>query len=91
MASIRGMETRGSSIPVVVFCPCGVILKGCDLSLELLVELLQLLLFTEDVLTFKHYLFSLTIELLLLFFHLLFHLVEHLKELVLMAETARGW
>ena len=76
------METQGSSFLRVTFYPYGVILEGCNLSLELFVELLQLLLLTEDVLMFDGYLFSLAIGLLLLFLHLLLHLVEHLKDLV---------
>ena len=79
---VKGVETRVSSVLGVIFSPCVVVLEGCDLSLELLVELLQLFLLMEDVLRFERHLFSLTIGLLLLFLHFLFHLVQNLKEMV---------
>jgi len=78
---VESMETRGSSALGVAFCLSGVVLEGYDLSLELLVELLQLLLVTEDIIAVERHLFSLTIGLLLLFLHLFLHLIEHLKEL----------
>ena len=76
---IEGKKTRGSSALGITLCSSGVVLEGCDLSLKLLVELLQLLLLTEYVLAVERHLFSLMIRLLLLFLYLLLHLVEHLK------------
>jgi len=35
---VEGVETLGSSILKVALCPCGVVLEGDYLSLELLVE-----------------------------------------------------
>jgi len=58
------------------------VLKGNELSLELLVEQLQLFLFAKDVITVKSQLLPLAIWLLLLFLHLLLYLSEHLKQLV---------
>ena len=79
---IEGMETQRSSTLRVAICLGGVVLEGCDLSLDLLVVLLQLLLLAENVLAVNRHLFSLTIELLLLFLHLLLQLIDHLKVLV---------
>ena len=55
------MEIWGPPALWVTFCPRGVVLKGSDLGLEMLVEQLQLLLFTEDVVTIECHLLSLTI------------------------------
>ena len=59
-----------------------IVLKGSDLSLELIVELHQCLLLTNDILTVESRLLLIAIRLDLLFLHLLFHVSEHLKELV---------
>ena len=58
---IEGAENRGCSVLGIAFCPCGIVLEGCNLSLELLVELFQLIFLTEDILTLEHHLFLLTI------------------------------
>ena len=46
---IKDMEIRGPVVLGVTLCPCGVILKGGHLSLELLIKLLQLNLLAKDV------------------------------------------
>ena len=55
-------------------------MKGCNLDLELLVELPQCLLLKDDILVIESHLLSIAIRLGLLFLHLLF--VEHLEELI---------
>jgi len=80
-SSSRAWRLRDLLLGVVVSLS-GIVLEGYNLSLELLVELLQLLLLTEDVLAVECHLLSLTVGILLLFFHLLFYLMEHLKELI---------
>jgi len=62
---------------------CWIILKGCDLGLELLVKH-QFLLLLKDIFAIEGHLLLLTIRLLLLFLYLISHLVGHLKELVFM-------
>ena len=39
---IKDMKIWGPTVLSVALCPCGVVLKGRDLGLELLIELLQL-------------------------------------------------
>ena len=50
---VEGMETRRFSALGIALCLSGVVLEGCDLSLDLLVELFQLLLITEHILTIE--------------------------------------
>ena len=75
------MEIWGPPALSVALCPRGVVLESSDLSLELLVEQLQLL-FSKDIFTFERRLFLLMIRMFMLFLYLLLHLIEHLKELV---------
>jgi len=58
---------------------CWIVLKGCGLGLELLVEQSQLLLLPKDILAIEGHLLPLAIRLLMLLFHLLSHLIEHRK------------
>ena len=61
-----------------------IVLKGCDLGQELLVEQSQPLLLLEVVLTVESHPFSFAVWLRLLFIYLLFHPVEFLEELIFM-------
>jgi len=79
---VESMEVKRPvvlGIAIHLYC---VILEGCDLSLELLVEQSQLLLLLKNVLAIKSHLLPLTIRLHMLFLHLFSHLIEHLKELI---------
>ena len=58
------------------------VLEGSDLSLELVVELSQCLLFTDDIFPIENRLLLITIWLGLLLFHLLFDVSKHLKEMI---------
>jgi len=59
-----------------------VILEGSNLCLELVVELPNCLLLTDDILAIESYLLPIAIWLGLLFLHLFFHIGEHMKELI---------
>jgi len=54
-------------------------LEGGDLSLELVIEFLQCLLFKNDVLMIESHLLPIVIRPGLLFLHLLLHFSEHIK------------
>ena len=56
---IKSAEVRSLAILGVTLWLRWITLKGCDMGLELLVEQLQLLLLSEDVLAIKSHLFSL--------------------------------
>jgi len=58
---IEGMEIRGPHILSVAFFSRGVVLEGDDLSLELLIELLQFFLFAKDVVIIERHLCPLAI------------------------------
>jgi len=51
---IEGVEIRGSLVLGVAYCSHRVVLEGDDLSLKLLIELLQFFLFTKDVTIERH-------------------------------------
>jgi len=63
-----------------------IVLRGCDLGQELLVEQSQPLLLLEDVLVVESHPFSFEVRLYLVFLHLLFHLVEYLEELIFLTQ-----
>ena len=68
---LEDVEIWGPAVLAVTLCPCRFVLKGDDLSLELLVEQLQLFLFAKDVVVVENHMLPLAILLLLLFLHLL--------------------
>jgi len=58
---IEGMEIWGPPILGVAFCSRRVVLKGDDLSLKLLIELLQFFLFVKDFVMIENHMLSLMI------------------------------
>ena len=58
---IEDVKILGPTILGIAFHPCGVVLKGGDLGLELLIKLLQLFLFVKDVVMVEDHLLSFTI------------------------------
>ena len=79
---MEDVEIWGPPALRVALCSRGLVLEGSDLDLKLLVEQLQLLLFTEDIVTIEHHLLPPAILLQLLFLYLLSHLVKLLKGMV---------
>ena len=76
------MEVGRLALLRVILWLCWIILKGCDLVEELLVEQSQALFLLEDVLKDESHPFSFAVQLHFVL-HLLFHLVERLEELIL--------
>jgi len=60
---IEGVEIRGPPILGVTFFSHGIVLEGNDLSLKLLIELLQFFLFMKNVVTIQRHLRPLAIRL----------------------------
>ena len=59
-----------------------IVLRGCDLGEEFLVEQSQPLLLLEDVLAVESHPLSFTVQLRLFFLHLIFHLMECMEKLI---------
>jgi len=55
---LQGHGDRGFVALVVVLYLCRIVLESCDLDLELLIELSQLLLLQEDILVVESHLLS---------------------------------
>ena len=72
---VKGSEVRSPFL----LRRCEVVLEGSDLSLELVLELTQCLLLTDDILAVEKCLLPIAIRLCLLLLHLFLHVDEHLK------------